>query len=222
MKLQLNDGEAFVEGRSPQKARELLAAAEAAGLDTGSVQTTSNGYIVPKEIAGDAEVDDNNRAEVGDGLPHEGYVSGIDDAQEEAKVGSELLEQIQPVSDAGHVEGAILNQEKPTGAKTEGTAPGNPGASVEGDAKIPVQETGDADHLEANEEAGEKEAAAPEQPATPAEEENAGGDFDPSDHKVDEVQEYLESASEEERQRVLAAEKDGKGRVTILGEEGAK
>lgn len=48
----LAPGEGFVPGRSPVKARELLAAAEAAGLEPGVVRTTSKGYIVPEELLG--------------------------------------------------------------------------------------------------------------------------------------------------------------------------
>jgi hypothetical protein len=40
-------------------------------------------------------------------------------------------------------------------------------------------------------------------------------DSDPADHTVAEVTEYLASASDFERDRVLAAERDGKARVTI-------
>lgn len=44
------------------------------------------------------------------------------------------------------------------------------------------------------------------------------GEFDPSKHTVDEVNEHLESADEAERERVLSAEEDGKGRKGILGD----
>lgn len=42
--------------------------------------------------------------------------------------------------------------------------------------------------------------------------------FDPEEHTVDEVQEHL-SEHPEDTQRVVAAEKTGKGRRTILGSE---
>ena len=42
--------------------------------------------------------------------------------------------------------------------------------------------------------------------------------YDPADHTVPEVEEYLEGASEEERARVLAAEKNGKNRKGLTGE----
>lgn len=43
-----------------------------------------------------------------------------------------------------------------------------------------------------------------------------GDFFDPGKHTVDEVTAYLAGASDEERQRVLAVEADGKGRAGIL------
>lgn len=43
--------------------------------------------------------------------------------------------------------------------------------------------------------------------------------FDPGAHNVDEVAAYLADAPEAERARVLQAERDGKARVTILGDE---
>jgi len=45
------------------------------------------------------------------------------------------------------------------------------------------------------------------------------GTFDPDEHTVDEVNTYLESASEDEQSRVLAAEEAGKARKGILGDE---
>lgn len=47
--------------------------------------------------------------------------------------------------------------------------------------------------------------------------------FDPADHTVTEVNAYLADATEEERTRVLSAEKDGKARASLVeNEEGAK
>lgn len=47
--------------------------------------------------------------------------------------------------------------------------------------------------------------------------------FDPADHTVTEVNAYLADATEEERARVLSAEKDGKARASLVeNEEGAK
>lgn len=49
VKQHLNDDETFVEGRSREKAAELIELAKKADL-TGSVRTTYNGYIVPTAI----------------------------------------------------------------------------------------------------------------------------------------------------------------------------
>lgn len=40
---------------------------------------------------------------------------------------------------------------------------------------------------------------------------------DPGEYKVEEVQAYLASADDQERDRVLAAERDGKGRSGLVG-----
>lgn len=53
----LNDGEAYVDGRSEAKARELHDLAAKAGIDWARVSTTSHGYIVPAELL-DAEPDE--------------------------------------------------------------------------------------------------------------------------------------------------------------------
>lgn len=53
----LAECEAFVAGRGAEKAAELLALAEAAGL-AGQVKTTSHGYIVPASILAEAEPED--------------------------------------------------------------------------------------------------------------------------------------------------------------------
>lgn len=44
-----------------------------------------------------------------------------------------------------------------------------------------------------------------------------GGEFDPFDHTVEDVKAYLAEADEAERERVLAAERAGKGRTTLIG-----
>lgn len=185
MKHVLNDGEAYVAGRSPEKARELLALAAEKDL-VGSVRTTSSGYIIPTELGyeGAVESDDDNLVEVGNNLPEEGYTTAIDDAEVAASVASDLLADVQPVADAGAVEGGILNQSEPTNASTEGTAEGN-GSSVVGDSAVPVQGA-----------EGEKQ-------------------FDPSEHTVEQVEAYLETADDAERERVLAAEKEGKARKSL-------
>lgn len=46
----LNDGEAFVNGRSEETARKLYEAAEKAGIDISLISTASHGYVVPKEL----------------------------------------------------------------------------------------------------------------------------------------------------------------------------
>lgn len=48
----LNDGEAYVPGRSEETARHLMELADKAGVDPARVSTTSHGYIVPAEILG--------------------------------------------------------------------------------------------------------------------------------------------------------------------------
>lgn len=129
MALHLEDGETFIEGRSPKKAKELLAKAEEADM-AGSVRTTSHGYIVPTKLVegeSDADADDTNDDDSGD-------------------------------------------------ADADGTA-----------------------------------------------DENAGEAFDPASHTAAEVEEYLASADDEERERVLAAERDGKARKSLLSDsEGDK
>lgn len=200
MKIELNDGDAHVLGRSPEKSRELLAKAEELGIDPALVRTTSDGYIVPKELGGD-EADDNGTLEVGMGVPTEGYSTALEDAPKvNESVASELLDQIQPVADAGAVEGAILNQSEPTDAKTEGTAEGN-GSQTVGDS---------AEHVTADDFVKNEQTA------------GSGGAFDPSDHTVEEVKEYLGSADDDERERVLAAEADGKGRKSLVPDEEGK
>jgi hypothetical protein len=135
-KLHLNEGQAFVQGRSREKAADLLKRAEEAGYPAGSVITVSFGYIVPAEIAGD----------------------------EEAPAVTEVA----------------LRDEVPDAlAIAKGPA-----------AKAPYP----------------------------------GSEFDPTSHTVDEVITYLDGADETERERVLAAETDGKARKTVLAydPEGAK
>jgi hypothetical protein len=45
------------------------------------------------------------------------------------------------------------------------------------------------------------------------------GTFDPAEHKAEEVVAHLEVAPEDEAARVLAAEKAGKGRKTVLKQD---
>lgn len=132
-KIELAEGQVFVEGRSEAKARELLAAATAKGVEN-EVFTTSFGYLVPEAILTD-KVEDK-----------------VEDIDEEEK--------------AAAAEAAAARQ-------------------AEIDEAMP---------------------------------------FDPSAATVTEVQEYLAGADVAERDRVLAEEKAGKNRVSIVGsdEEGAK
>lgn len=212
MKIHLDDGDAHIKGRSPEKSRELLERAEEAGIDPALVRTTSDGYIVPKELAGDdgETADDDGTLEVGMGVPTEPYTTAIDESPDvNEAVAHELLEDIQPVADAGAVEGAILNQSEPTDAKTEGTAEGN-GSQTVGDS---------ATHVTAEDfQKMEAERAKGETPDAPTGEKA----FDPSEHNVDEVKEYLDKADDAERERVLAAEAEGKGRKTLLPDEEGK
>lgn len=54
-------------------------------------------------------------------------------------------------------------------------------------------------------------------PAPAAETPTPGGPaFDPSEHNADDVAAYLASAGPEERERVLAAERSGKARKSLL------
>ncbi|MCI7690317.1 MAG: trigger factor, partial [Trueperella pyogenes] len=63
--------------------------------------------------------------------------------------------------------------------------------------------------------ATKKAKALAEAPAESAAEAPAG-DFDPAEHKVDEVLAYVESADDTEKARVLEAEKNGKARKTLI------
>lgn len=49
----LADGESFVPGRSIALAKELIEAAEAAGIDASRIVTVSHGYVVPSELLAD-------------------------------------------------------------------------------------------------------------------------------------------------------------------------
>ena len=121
------DGFAIVRGRSQAQAKELLEAAEAAGLEKTSIRTITDGYIVPAALVSDEQ-------------------------------GAETDRQVEK------------QQEDEAAAKAEAEAKGE------------------------------------ESP------------FDPNDHSVAEVQEYLEGADDEERARVLDAEKAGQARKSLVGE----
>lgn len=149
----LADDETYVDGRSTERARELLTLAADAGRE-GEVITTSHGYIVPTAI-----------------LP-------------------------------GDFAGETLTQASRPAVETEPGTDTDP-AKVWNVGGAPETETPAA--------------------AEGAEEEPAD-EFDPSKATVEEVQEYLDGADDTERERVLAAEKDGKARKTVLSydPEGAK
>lgn len=143
-KIHIADDETFVEGRSKEKAAELLELAKESGQQR-RVRTTTNGYIVPTSIL--------------DG--------GGKHAAEDGETEEQKAEREQAEAD----EAARKEQEE-------------------------------ADRLAA-------EAAAA----------NATAVFDPAEHDVDEVTAYLAEADDDERSRVLAAEKDGKARKTVLASE---
>lgn len=56
----------------------------------------------------------------------------------------------------------------------------------------------------------------PEKVDVPVTEDEVADAFDPGEHNVDEVLEYLADATPEEQQRVLAAEAEGKNRKSLL------
>lgn len=127
----LNDGEAYVPGRSEETARHLMELAEKHGVDSSKVSTTSHGYIVPAEILGKKDE-------------------------------------------------AVLPEDQPVVA-TE-----------------------------------------PDTSSDPAEVVNVQTAFDPSEHSVAEVKEYLAGADEAERQRVLDAEASSEKPRKGLLKEGDK
>jgi hypothetical protein len=177
--LHLEDNEAYIEGRSAQKAKELLEKAESAGIDSNQIKTTSFGYIVPKELAeGEdrvltAEKIEEEDRKVAEGEPREDAVEST--ATEEGSPSSEPTPDTAPLAGSG---------DESSGEDAVEAPPAAVGDAVPGES--------------------------------PAQEE--AGEYDPSQHSVDEVQDYLASADDAERDRVLAAERDGKARKTILGE----
>lgn len=64
--------------------------------------------------------------------------------------------------------------------------------------------------------AGEEGPAGDPRPAGETTPGNAPAQYDPSDHTVDEVNAYLANADDDERDRVLEAERSGKGRTSII------
>lgn len=55
----MTDKTTFIEGRSAEKARELLDLAEKAGYEPGVVRTTSDGYLVPADLVTGGNDEDN-------------------------------------------------------------------------------------------------------------------------------------------------------------------
>lgn len=131
----LNDGEAYVPGRSEETARHLYELAKKHGIDQSLVSTTSHGYIVPAELL----------------------------SKKEAKKAE-----------------AVQAEDQPAVSTEPGTDP-DPEKVV-----------------------------------------NAEKQFDPSEHSVAEVKEYLEGVNEYERQRVLDAEASSEKPRKGLLKEGDK
>lgn len=197
----LNDGESFVQGRSESKARELIEAAEKAGIDPSKVVTTSHGYIVPSEIAGDDATTGADRPAV----PTEpGTTTDPDEATNVGGLSQDADRQTEEANEAAK------RQASPEPDEAQESAPVVPEDS---DPERGIRTANDA-RREADEAPAADEGA---------EEEADDGKFDPSDHTVDEVWEYLEDADDAERQRVLDAEKAGKNRKAFQSEtEGDK
>jgi hypothetical protein len=218
----LNDGESFVPGRSEAKARELIEAAEAAGLDASEVVTTSHGYIVPSKIAPEGSKTGADRPAV----PTEPGTTT--DPKKATNVGG--------LSQDADEQTRRANEDADRQASPEGDEPTPKEATVQPDdeAQLDVRTANQA-RREANE-GGDTRRETPDADATPtprAEAEADTGDeggekaeseqFDPGDHTVDEVWDHLENADDQERQRVLNAEKAGKNRKAFQSEtEGDK
>lgn len=78
----------------------------------------------------------------------------------------------------------------------------------------PAGESGPAGDLRA---AGEEGPAGDPRQSGEEKLKGNGKAFDPSDHTVDEVRKQLDKADTAERARIIAAEKAGKARSTIIG-----
>ena len=88
----LADGESFVPGRSTELARELIEAAEAAGIDAARIVTTSHGYVVPSELlAEEEEEEDANEFDPSKANVEEvkAYLEGADEAERERVLAAE-------------------------------------------------------------------------------------------------------------------------------------
>lgn len=205
----LNDGESFVSGRSEAKARELIEAAEAAGIDASEVRTTSHGYIVPSKIAPEDSKTGADRPAV----PTEPGTTT--DADEATNVGGLSQDEDEQTRRA--------NEDADRQASPEGDEPTADEATGDYDENTEPVRTANTARREANEGAKAPDADATPTPRAEAEADSEGGQFDPADHTVDEVWTYLEDADDAERQRVLDAEKAGKNRKAFQSEtEGDK
>ncbi len=87
----LGDGESFVQGRSIALAKELIEAAEAAGIDASRIVTTSHGYIVPSELLADEEEEPANEFDPSDANVAEvkAYLDGADETERERVLAAE-------------------------------------------------------------------------------------------------------------------------------------
>lgn len=226
----LEDGQSFVEGRSEERARELIEAADAAGIDRSEIYTTSDGYIVPDELAGDY---DAKKASDFPAVPTEPGTTT--DPKEATNVGGteqDPDEQVRRANEAAERQ-ASFEPDEPTdkeavGDYDENTEPNHdtetPTVS-EGGVRVTDEDAQEspADGTVRTANDARREADETPTPVDEADEEEGEEQFDPSKHTVDEVWEHLESANDAERQRVLAAEREGKDRKAFHSEtEGDK
>jgi hypothetical protein len=88
----LADGESFVPGRSIALAKELIEAADAAGIDRSRIVTTSHGYVVPSELLADEAEEESDdlfdpfKANVEE---VKAYLEGADDDERERVLAAE-------------------------------------------------------------------------------------------------------------------------------------
>lgn len=241
----LEDGQSFVEGRSEETARKLIEAADAAKIDRAEIFTTSDGYIVPSKLSGDFET---KSASDYPAVPTE---PGTDtDPNKVTNVGGteqDADEQTRRFNEAAERQ-ASFEPDEPTGK--EATPEYDENTQPNFDENTPtVEEGGVRTANQARREANEgtdsgardgtvtdsdgdgvpdsdevptpRSADSTVDAGNPATEE--ADQFDPSEHTVDEVWDYLEGADDAERKRVLDAERDGKNRKAFQSEtEGDK
>ncbi len=246
----LEDGQVFVEGRSEETARKLIEAADAAKIDRAEILTTSDGYIVPEKLSGDFET---KSASDYPAVPTEPgtdtdpnkvtNVGGLDqNPEEQTKRFNEAAErQASFEPDEPTAKEATLDADDSTRLNTtDSDRPKFSEGGVnpdDGEAQDGTVSTPSGVRREANEGGTPDEADEADEVPTPRSEsddtrrtatadtaDEADADqFDPADHTVDEVWEYLEGADDAERKRVLAAERQGKDRKAFQSEtEGDK